>query len=99
MAWAYDNHRLITVYFLLTYLVALQAETGMRIDRTVTFGPNDDEAAINFTVEDDLIALEPNEIFEWELSLVTAVDRGTVEPHSRTIFDIIDNDGKILIHN
>ena len=66
----------------------------MRIDQTITFGPNDNEIAVNFTVIDDQIALEPTEMFEWELSLVTIVDRVTVEPHNRTIIEIMDNDGK-----
>ncbi len=73
--------------------LALQAETGDRIDRTITFRPQDTEIAVNFTVVDDLIALEPTESFNWTLTLITVLNGITIEPYNRTTIAIMDDDG------
>ena len=76
------------------YLSALHAQTGQRIDQIITFGPDDTEFAINFTVVCDLI---PNESFVWTLTLVSLIDRVTIEPFNTTTIHIIDNDGETTL--
>ena len=90
-----QNGRTLLVSILFFVLLALQ--NGGRIDQMVTFGPSDTEIAINFTVIDDLIALEPTETFDWTLTLVTLVDRANVQPFNRTTIEILDNDGKFFL--
>ena len=76
------------------YSAALQAETGLRIDRQITFGPSDTSIPINFTVIDDLIALEPTEELMWSLQLVAPVERASVDPFNTVNLQIVDDDGR-----
>lgn len=85
----------ITVKMSFAYL-ALQQETGMMIDQEITFSPDDTERPIIFTVRDDNIALEPTEVFQWTLSLVSSVDRAFVRPLNTTVISIVDDDGRTL---
>ncbi len=78
-------------------LSVLQAEGGNRIDQIITIRPEDNEITVNFTVIDDLIALEPTESFDWTLTLGPGVDQVFTSPHNRTTIEIKDNDGKINI--
>ena len=59
----------------------------------ITFSPNDREKAITFNIVDDDIALEPPEIFQLFLEVVTITDRVTIQPNNRTIISIMDDDG------
>ena len=67
----------------------------MRIDQTITFGPSDTEFAINFTVADDSIVLEPTESFEWTLTLVTTINGVSIQPFSTTTISIMNDDGEL----
>ena len=72
---------------------ALQAETGMRVDRQITFPSTDSELAITFTLIDDSIALEPTEGLLWSLSLSTMTDRAQISPFNTSNVQIVDDDG------
>ncbi len=61
--------------------------------RELTFAPDDFQIAVNFSVVDDEIALEPTVILNWNLELVTLLDRVSISPFNKTLIQIIDNDG------
>jgi len=73
--------------------LALQAETGNTIDRTLNFPANEAEISVSFIVRNDDIALEPTESLVWTLSLEGDNDRATVSPYNTTTIQIIDDDG------
>ena len=77
--------------------VALQAESGLRIDRTLVFAATDSEESVSFAVINDNIALEPTESIVWTLTLVTIRDRAGVDPFNTTNILIIDDDGRYII--
>ncbi len=66
--------------------------------RELTFAPDDFQIAVNFSVVDDEIALEPTEILNWNLELVTLLDRVSISPFNGTLIQIIDNDGTYVNH-
>ena len=81
----------------LSISLALQAETGMRIDQQITFGPNDTEVLLQFVIQDDGTALEPSEEFEWVLNILSPTDDGvSIMLFNVTTILIVDDDGKYV---
>ena len=79
------------------YYIALQSETSLVIDQTITFGPLDTAIELLFNVTDDSIALEETEVLEWFLEIITVTNRALVDPYNSTIINIIDDDGEVVL--
>lgn len=73
---------------------ALQAETGERIDQTVTFTPDQTEVCLTFNIVDDDIALEETEMFSWSLTLPGDDPLVRLGENPNTDILILDDDGE-----
>ena len=77
---------------LLLQLISTVLQGAEAINRQITFRPSDAEIGVNFTVEDDSVALERTEVLEWDLALARVVDRVFLGVRV-TVFNITDDDG------
>ena len=66
---------------------------GELIDETITFGPNDTKIPITFEITDDVIPLEPTEVFELSLNGTDTKYNLLLEPNNKTTINIVDDDG------
>ncbi len=87
---------IIVIIIIIIINVALQAETGRRIDRTEIFPASESEISINFVIMDDDIALEDIERITWTLTFATMSDRASVSPINTTNIQIVDDDGTYM---
>ena len=84
------------VFILYIYIyIALQPGIGS-IDQILTFGPTDTQICVDFTIQDDNIALEPPAILTFTITVINPVPGIEIDPFSTTIVRIVDEDGELI---